>query len=149
MADFVLTSPSFAEGGDIPAKFTCDGESLSPALSWEGAPEETAAYALIVDDPDGGGYVHWVVYDLPGGTSGSLPEGVTAEFPSQGLASFEKPWYGGPCPPTGKHRYVFTLYALAAPLGLSGTPTADEVRAAVKFKHLATATLRGLYIRPI
>ena len=147
MAGFVLTSPSFAEGGAIPVKFACDGSDLSPALAWSGAPADTAAFALIVDDPDASGWVHWVVFDLPGGTSGSLPEGVTASLPSQGSTSFGRTGYGGPCPPSGTHHYLFTLYALSAPLGLTGTPTAAEVRSAVPSKLLAQTTLTGLYTR--
>jgi Raf kinase inhibitor-like YbhB/YbcL family protein len=147
MAGFVLTSPSFAEGGAIPVKFACDGSDLSPALAWSGAPAGTAAFALIVDDPDASGWVHWIVFDLPGGTSGSLPEGVTSSLPSQGFTSFGRTGYGGPCPPSGTHHYLFTLYALSAPLGLAGTPTATEVRSAVPSKLLAQTTLTGLYTR--
>lgn len=147
MAGFVLMSPSFAEGGAIPVKFSCDGSDVSPALSWSGAPAETAAFALIVDDPDARGWVHWVVFDLPGGTSGSLPEGVTAAFPSQGLTSFGRAGYGGPCPPSGTHHYLFTLYALSAPLGLTGAPSAADVRSAAEPKLLAQTTLTGLYTR--
>jgi Raf kinase inhibitor-like YbhB/YbcL family protein len=147
MAGFVLTSPSFAEGGSIPTKYSCDGSDLSPALSWNGAPAGTTAFALIVDDPDAGGWVHWVVFDLPGGTSGSLPEGVPASAPPQGITSFGRSGYGGPCPPSGTHHYVFTLYALSGPLGLTGAPNAAAVRAAVQPILLAQATLKATYTR--
>jgi Raf kinase inhibitor-like YbhB/YbcL family protein len=147
MAGFVLTSPSFAEGGAIPVKFACDGSDVSPALAWSGAPAGTAAFALIVDDPDASGWVHWIVFDLPGGTSGSLPEAVTSSLPSQGFTSFGRTGYGGPCPPSGTHHYRFTLWALKSRLGLSGTPSAAEVRTALTTKILSQTTLTGTYTR--
>jgi Raf kinase inhibitor-like YbhB/YbcL family protein len=139
-----LTSPSFGEGDPIPERHTCDGRDVSPALSWQGAPAGTVAFALVMDDPDARGWVHWVTYDIPGGESGSLPEGVLADArPPQGLTSFGRTGWGGPCPPNGTHHYVFTLYALSAPIGLGGSPTAAQVRAAAAPLTLATATLIG------
>ena len=148
MAGFALTSPSFAEGGAIPSKFTCDGQNVSPALDWEGAPAQAAAFALIVDDSDARGFVHWVAFDIPGGTRGSLPEGVPAGGPPlQGRTSFGKGGYGGPCPPSGVHHYHFTLYALSALLNLGSSATADDLRRAMSGKVLGQTSLTGTYRR--
>jgi Raf kinase inhibitor-like YbhB/YbcL family protein len=148
MSGFVLKSPSFAEGAAIPARYSCDGANVSPALTWEGAPGGTAAFALIVHDPDARGFIHWVAFDIPGGTMGSLAEGVAAAGPPpQGRNDFGRAGYGGPCPPGGTHRYVFTLYALASKLGLGGTPSADAVRSAMAGKILAQTALTGTYKR--
>jgi Raf kinase inhibitor-like YbhB/YbcL family protein len=144
-----LSSSAFPEGGAIPRKFSCQGENISPTLGWEGAPDGTAALALIVDDPDANGYVHWVVFDLPGGPSGSLPEAVPAspDAPAQGKNSAGNIGWAGPCPPSGTHHYRFTLYALDGHLGLTGTPTADEVRRAAEGHLLEEARLTGTYTR--
>jgi Raf kinase inhibitor-like YbhB/YbcL family protein len=148
MAGFVLTSPSFAEGGGIQADFSCDGRDLSPALAWTGAPSGTQSFALILDDPDARGFVHWVVFDIRGGTSGSLPEGLDpADLPAQGRNDFGRTGYGGPCPPSGTHRYVFTLWALSATLHLKGTPSAPDLRAAIAGKVVAQTTLTATYTR--
>jgi Raf kinase inhibitor-like YbhB/YbcL family protein len=148
MAGFVLSSPSFVEGGAIPARHSCDGTDLSPALTWEGAPRGTVSFALIVDDPDARGFVHWVIFDMTGGSTGSLPEGVlpTGVAP-QGRNDFGQSGYGGPCPPSGTHHYRFTLWALSSRLGLSGTPSAAEVRTALTTKILAQTYLTGTYTR--
>ncbi len=150
-ASFVVTSTAFEPGGAIPARFTCDGEDVSPNLAWAGAPAATGAFVLVVDDPDAGGFVHWIAYNLAGGASGSLPEDVRPSpgSPPQGTNDFGKVGWGGPCPPSGEHRYRFTLTALAEALPLSGTPRAAEVRDALgKATILATATLEGRYARP-
>jgi Raf kinase inhibitor-like YbhB/YbcL family protein len=148
MAGFVLTSPSFDEGGAIPTRHTCDGSDISPALDWEGAPRGTASLALIVDDPDARGFTHWVVYDIPAGSTGSLLEGLQAnDLPPQGRNDFGRTGYGGPCPPSGTHHYRFTLWALSSRLGLSGTPSAAEVRAAAASKSLGQTVLTGTYSR--
>jgi len=148
MAGFVLTSPSFDDGGAIPIRHSCDGADASPALAWEGAPQGTVSFALIVDDPDARGFIHWVVYDLPGGASGSLPEDVRAiGGPLQGRNDFGRAGWGGPCPPGGTHHYRFILWALSSRLGLGGTPSAAGVRTALTTKILAQATLAGTYTR--
>ena len=116
---FELKSQSFVDSGTIPTKHTCDGPDLSPLLEWNGVPEGTMTFALIVDDPDApvGTWVHWVLYNLPGDIR-KLPEEVPAnettnQGASQGVNDFRKIGYGGPCPPSGKpHRYFFKLYAL-------------------------------------
>ena len=148
MAGFVLSSPSFGEGGVIPMRHSCDGADVSPALAWEGAPRGTVAFALIIDDPDARGFIHWVIYDIPGGSVGSLPEGVTpTAVAPQGRNDFGRPGYGGPCPPSGTHHYRFTLWALSSRLGLNGTPSAAEVRTASTTRILGHTTLTATYTR--
>jgi Raf kinase inhibitor-like YbhB/YbcL family protein len=150
MPDFVLSSTSFAAGGDIPKRFTCDGADTSPDLEWTGAPDGTASLVLLVDDPDASGFVHWIVLDMAGTSSGALPRGVgtSPDAPAQGRNDFGKIGWGGPCPPSGTHRYVFTLYALAAPLGLPGTPGRKEAKQALDHATvLGTAVLRARYRR--
>ncbi|HYU50153.1 MAG TPA: YbhB/YbcL family Raf kinase inhibitor-like protein [Candidatus Limnocylindria bacterium] len=146
---FHLMSPDVDEGGAIPRRFTCDGEDVSPALEWAGVPDRTAALALIVDDPDARGFVHWIVLDMSGTASGGLSEGMSPspDAPRQGRNDFGRIGYGGPCPPSGTHRYVFTLYALDAPLSLPGTPGAADVRAAMEGHVLAEAQLTARYTR--
>jgi Raf kinase inhibitor-like YbhB/YbcL family protein len=148
-AAFALTSTVFGEGAAIPTEFSCDGANVSPPLSWAGVPAGAAALVLVVDDPDARGFVHWIVLDLRG-TDGSLPQGVspTAEPPQQGTTSFGKVGWGGPCPPSGTHHYRFTLTALAAPLGLSGHPSGQEVTIALaKGDVLGSVILTGTYRR--
>ena len=146
---FELTSPAFEAGAAIPRTFTCDGEDVSPPLVWSDAPDDTAAMALIVDDPDARGFVHWVAFDMTGSQSGGLAEGISAspDAPPQGVNDFRKVGWGGPCPPSGTHRYRFTLYALDAELGLAGTPSADDVRAAMQGRVLGQAQLEASYTR--
>lgn len=147
---FTLTSPDFTDGGAMPRRLSCDGGDVSPALEWSGAPGGAASLVLVVDDPDARGFVHWVLFDLTASATGGLPEGFSRspDAPAQGTNGFGRVGYGGPCPPSGTHRYVFTLYALDVPtLGLSGAPRADAVRAALEGHVLATATLTGTYAR--
>lgn len=144
-----LRSPAFAAGGPIPAEYSCDGEDTSPELVWENLPPGTVRLALIVDDPDADGWVHWVVYDLPA-TTGGLPAGLRAELPAGGQIGTNT-WgtlgYGGPCPPAGAHRYAFTLFALDAPLALPPGATAEAVREAAQGHLLGTAELSATYER--
>jgi len=147
---FVLTSPAFADGAAIPAHYTCDGPGPSPELRWSGVPEGTAALLLEVIDVDAHDFVHWLVLDLPAETSGALPSGVTptAASPQQGRNSFGQVGWGGPCPPSGSHHYVFTLFALVSPLGLAGHPERAAVdRASGATRVLGTAVLTGTYRR--
>ncbi len=147
---FALTTAAFPAGGAIPSKFTCDGDDVSPDLAWSGAPDDTAALVLVVDDPDASGFVHWIVFDMTGSDSGALPLGVSAspEAPPQGSNDFGRIGWAGPCPPSGEHRYRFTLTALADPLGLAGAPTARELRDAMRGASvLGNATLEGHYRR--
>jgi Raf kinase inhibitor-like YbhB/YbcL family protein len=149
-----LTSSAFGEGEAIPARYTCDGEDISPALSWSEPPPETESLVLIMDDPDApvGTWDHWIVFDLPPSTR-SLPEAVppgqgVAGGGVQGLNSWKDPAYGGPCPPRGsEHRYIFALYALDARLGLDATVDKGDVEKAMADHVLARGQLTGRYGR--
>lgn len=149
--EFRLESASFGEGEAIPRRHTCQGKDVSPHLAWSGAPAAVKEYALLCDDPDapGGSFVHWIVYNIPASTN-SLPEGFSrdAEHPSgirQGLNGWGRPGWGGPCPPSGTHRYVFTLYALDRPLGLPIGLAKDAFLRALSGRVLAEARLTGTY----
>lgn len=146
---FHLSSTAFAEGGEIPSRFTCDGEDVSPDLTWEGAPSNTAALALVVDDPDAKGWVHWVVFDMTGTSSGGLAEGISTspDSPPQGTNDFRRVGWGGPCPPSGEHRYAFRLLALDEPLGLTGAPAAADVLSAAEGHIVGEAQLTARYRR--
>src|SRR6476469_5793337 len=151
----VIKSPVFAPNGSMPIKFTCEDDDVSPALEWSGVPERAKSLALIVDDPDAPDpkapkmvYVHWVLYDLPPSSSG-LPEGVTStRLPTgtrEGKNDFGKLGYGGPCPPIGRHRYFFKLYALDAVLPDLNRPTKAELEKAMEGHILAKVELMGTY----
>ncbi len=150
-----LTSPAFDHNGSIPAAFTCEGEDRSPRLEWSGIPEGTRSLALIVDDPDAPdpaapkmNYVHWVLYNIPA-DAGRLDEGVPpSALPAgtrEGLNDWKRTGYGGPCPPIGRHRYFHKLYALDRVLPDLGTPTREDLVAAMEGHILAQAELIGTY----
>ena len=147
-----ISSVAFAQNGMIPAKYTCDGVNISPPLAWNGAPKAAKAFALIVNDPDApsGDFTHWVLYDVPA-SANNLPESVPNEDRAQGgvqgMNDFGKVGYGGPCPPSGTHRYQFTLYALDAPLGLAPRASRTQVEAAMHGHVLAQTQLTGKYRR--
>jgi Raf kinase inhibitor-like YbhB/YbcL family protein len=130
---FTLTSSTIPAGGSVPVDSTCDGQDRSPDLAWSGAPDGTTSLALIVDDPDADDFVHWIVLDLPDGPTGELAPDIRADAtsPRQGRNDFGRIGWGGPCPPSGTHRYRFTLVALNGPLGLTGHPDGSAVRAAL------------------
>ena len=146
---FSLSSTAFSDGGDIPSRYTCDGENVSPDLAWRGVPDGTVALTLTVTDPDARGFVHWVAYNLTGTPEGGLPGGISTspDAPAQGTNSFGKVGYGGPCPPSGRHRYVFVLYALDGPVELTGAPRLEAISAAIDGHVLAEASLTGTYQR--
>lgn len=141
-----LTSSVFEDKSNIPSKYTCDGENISPPLEWDDVPEDTKSFVLIVDDPDApmGTWVHWVVFHIPG-ASRELPE--NASVTRQGTTSFGNSAYGGPCPPSGVHRYYFKLYALDTDLDLPSSITKDRVLDAMEGHVLAEAELMGRYER--
>ena len=149
-----ITSPAFSEGQPIPAKYSCEGNDASPPLKWTNAPANTKSFALIADDPDApvGTWVHWVLYDLPPNAT-ELPGDVaktqfTSSGAKQGLNSWPRLGYGGPCPPPGKpHRYFFKLYALDTMLDLKPGATKKDVEAAMKGHILAEGQLMGTYQR--
>lgn len=152
MNQIQLSSPVFKEGQTIPKRYTCDGEDVSPQLSWKDVPAGTKSLALIVDDPDApvGTWVHWVIYDIPPSLNG-LQEG-TPKTPAvdgigvQGVNGFRKVGYGGPCPPKGSsHRYFFKLYALDQLIGLPARASKADVEKAMKGHILAQGQLMGIY----
>ena len=150
MTTLEVKSEAFEHEARIPARHTCDGEDVSPALSWSGAPEGTVSYALVMDDPDApvGTWVHWVAWNIaePG-----LPEAVPAEAADglrQGQNSWERVGYGGPCPPSGTHRYFFRVYALDQELELDPATTGKaELLQAMEGHLLAKGELLGMYSR--
>lgn len=153
-AKLKLTSDAFRDGEVIPTRHSCEGDDLSPPLSWSNVPDGTRAFALICEDPDApvGTWDHWVIFNLPGELT-SLPEGVTAEADlgegvGRGLNSWQRTGYGGPCPPPGKpHRYFFRLYALAATVDLSDGATKQELLEAIKPLTLGHTELMGTFSR--
>ena len=143
-----MASPAFADGGVIPKKYTCDGENVSPPLTWSGTPPETKSLALTCSDPDSpsGEWDHWVVYNLPGDLQG-LPEAVKGAG-TDGRCSWERPGYRGPCPPRGApHRYFFKLYALDAVLNLKPGLSRLELEKTLRGHILAVGQIMGRYGR--
>jgi Raf kinase inhibitor-like YbhB/YbcL family protein len=150
-----LSSPAFAHDEQIPERFTCDGANVSPPLTWRGVPEDTISLVLIVDDPDAPDpkapthtYVHWLLYDIPPSTPGLEEHQATPPTGArEGLNDWRKRGYGGPCPPVGRHRYVFKLYALDAMLGDLGARRKDRLEKAMRDHVIEQAQLVGTYER--
>lgn len=144
-AAFELTSTAFAQGESIPVKYSCDGDDISPPLTWSDPPEGTQSLALIMDDPDapGGTFVHWVVYNIA--LTERIGEGAIPG--TQGMNDFGKQGYGGPCPPSGTHRYVFKLYALNENLDLPEGLSKEDLEKAMADHVLAQTELIGLYAK--
>jgi Raf kinase inhibitor-like YbhB/YbcL family protein len=149
-----LSSPAFKDGETIPVKYSCEGQDVSPPLTWSEPPEGTQVFALIMDDPDapGGVFTHWVLFNLTP-DSRDLPEALAtqAELPSgtrQGRNDFGRIGYGGPCPPSGRpHRYQFTLYALDQLLDLKAGAAKNQLIGAMQGHILAQGQLTGIYQR--
>lgn len=141
-----LTSPAFTDGGAIPEDYTCDGGDRSPPLAWEGVPEGAHSFALIVTDPDAGDFVHWVLVDIPGEVR-ELAEGEGDAVGKPGRNGFGGEGWGGPCPPSGEHRYVFELLAVSEQLRVEGGLTAERVWSVAEGATLARAELNGVYAR--
>jgi Raf kinase inhibitor-like YbhB/YbcL family protein len=152
---FALVSPAFAPGGEIPRRYTCQGEDISPPLSWSDAPAGTKSFALIVDDPDAPDpkaprttWVHWVLYNLSAETL-ELPEAMGPETLPPGAEEGQNDWrnlgYGGPCPPVGRHRYFHKLYALDIRLPNLGAVTKSQLELAMGGHILGRAELVGTY----
>jgi Raf kinase inhibitor-like YbhB/YbcL family protein len=150
-----LKSSAFDNGGEIPSKYTCEGEDVSPPLVWTGVPETARSLVLIIDDPDAPDpkapkmiWVHWVLYNIPPDVSG-LPEGIVPAKLQPGMVEGLNDWkrigYGGPCPPIGRHRYFHKLYALDTVLEGMNTPTKTKVEAAMKGHVIAQTELMGTY----
>jgi len=155
IAPLTVESDAFGEGEPIPERFTCEGENLSPALSWDGVVYGTLSLVVVVDDPDapGGTFTHWLLYDLPRETQG-LPEDLdTGPLRPvggvQGTNDSGNVGYTGPCPPQGQtHTYVFTVYALRkGDLELESGASADEVHAAIEGYVVAQGELTGTFGR--
>ncbi len=142
-----ITSAAFEEGGAIPPRHSCDGDDVSPPLSWAEGPPGTAAFAVVVTDPDAGGFVHWGLANIPADTT-ELQEGAGgAGIGVESQNSFGRSGWSGPCPPSGTHRYEFSVYALAEELDLSAEPSPDELLRAMDGKVIATGRLVGTYRR--
>ena len=149
-----ITSTAFHDGATIPREYTCDGRDMSPPLAWSGVPQGAKSLALICDDPDApmGTWTHWVLWGLPANTN-SLPEEVRLDTPlpggaEQGLNSFHRIGYGGPCPPPGNpHRYFFKLYALDAATDLPPAATHSQVVRFIQKHKLGEVKLGGTYQR--
>lgn len=148
-----LISPAFAQNGEIPRQYTCQGRDVSPPLLWSGVPDTARSLALVVDDPDAPDpkapkmvWVHWVLYNLPPDTDGlseaveSLPQGTL-----EGVNDWKRTGYGGPCPPIGRHRYFFRLYALDIVLPDLNRPAKPHLLRAMQGHVLAMAELVGTY----
>lgn len=145
-----ITSPAFIDGETIPGKYTCHGQDISPELKIEGIPPGTKSLALVMDDPDApmGTWNHWVMWNIPVSgdavviTEGSVPEGAV-----EGVNSWPRSGYGGPCPPSGTHRYFFKVYALDAHLSISPSSGKRALETAMHGHAIAKAELMGKYSR--
>lgn len=151
----ILSSQAFSHGGNIPRRFTCEGEDISPDLAWSNLPPGTKSLALIVDDPDAPDpaapkltWVHWVLYNIPpeaNGLKAALTAGDLPRGTKEGLNDWKRTGYGGPCPPIGWHRYFHKLYALDVILPDLGKPTKAQVETAMAGHVVAKAELVGTY----
>ena len=153
-ATFAISSPAFADGAPIPQPYTCDGADHSPPLRFQSPPRNARSLALVVEDPDAPDpaapkttWIHWVLYDLepsldglPAGAATSLPGGVR-----EGLNDWRRTGWGGPCPPVGRHRYSFRLFALDRMLGDLGRPTRQQLDAAMQGHIVGRAEWMGTY----
>jgi Raf kinase inhibitor-like YbhB/YbcL family protein len=147
-----VKSPMFAAGAELPAVTTCEGKDVAPPIEWSGAPAGTKSFAIVVDDPDAPDpkapkmtWVHWVAYDLPADAKG-VPEG--GKLPAgarDGLNDWKQPGYRGPCPPIGRHRYFFKVYALDTVLGDLKNPSKAQVEKAMEGHILGKGELIGTY----
>lgn len=150
-----LTSTAFTEGSEIPMSHTCDGENISPPLSWAGAPPNAKSLVLIVDDPDAPDpaapertWTHWVLYNLPATDSGLTQHAASAGLPTgtkEGLNDWQRTGYGGPCPPIGRHRYIHHLYALDIVLPELNNPDRAALEEAMQGHIVDETALVGTY----
>ncbi|HEX6965668.1 MAG TPA: YbhB/YbcL family Raf kinase inhibitor-like protein [Gemmatimonadaceae bacterium] len=150
-----ISSPAFTDHGPIPREYTCEGPDISPPLQWSGVPAGTKSLVLIVDDPDAPDpkkpqriYVHWVLYNIPPSATGLPADASPDKLPrgaGEGRNDFGDSGYGGPCPPIGRHRYFFKLYALDTELSGLSQPTKGEVEQAMHGNIIAQAQVMGTY----
>ncbi|MFA6923175.1 MAG: YbhB/YbcL family Raf kinase inhibitor-like protein [Bacteroidales bacterium] len=149
----VLKSNGFNDGEMMPAKFSCDGENVSPPLSWDSVPEKAKTFAIICDDPDAPmkTWVHWVIFNIPSNVKelkeGMKKDAVLGNKIIQGTTDFGKSGYGGPCPPGGTHRYFFKIYALDCEMNLKAATTKEQLLKAMEGHILAQGELIGKYKR--
>src|SRR3989442_444678 len=152
-AEIKLTSVAFKDGEPIPRAYTCDGVNISPPLEWSGVPKTAKTIAIVCGDPDApaGTWVHWVLYNLPADKIGLIENTPATEIlPGgglQGTNDFKKIGYGGPCPPSGTHRYFFKLYALDAELSLKSGATKADLEKAMEGHIVSQGRLMGTYRR--
>jgi len=150
-----ITSDVFAAGGQIPTKYSCQGQDISPPLSWSGVSDEAKSLALVVDDPDAPDpaapkmiWVHWILYNLPPDSQG-LDEDISPDSLPAGTLQGKNDWcrtgWGGPCPPVGRHRYFHKLYALDTVLPDLGEPDKAKLEKAIEGHVLAKAQIIGTY----
>jgi Raf kinase inhibitor-like YbhB/YbcL family protein len=147
-SSIAVTSRAFQDGDQIPKKYSCDGDDVSPPLAWKGLPVNTGAVAIVVDDPDAsrGTFTHWVLLDLDPITA-AITEGRIPVGARQAANSAGRPTYFGPCPPSGTHRYRFTVHALSEATGLPDGTKLDEALRAIDARSLTRGRLTGLYSR--
>ncbi len=146
----IISSPSFSHNQIIPAKFTCDGHNVNPRLEFSNLPKQARSLALIVDDPDAPGatWVHWTIWNIDPATPG-IEENSTPPGSVEGITSFGPAGWGGPCPPKGRHRYFFKLYALDIKLNLTSSAKPQELMDSIAHHIIAQAQLIGRYERTI
>lgn len=148
-AEILVSSSAFKNGEFIPAKYTCDGENISPQLSWTRGPVGTKTYVLICDDPDAPSkvWVHWLIYNIPATMSELAESAGEVQGLKYGITDFKRMGYGGPCPPGGTHHYHFKIYALDCELPLPDGASKAEIETAMEAHILAFGELVGLYAR--
>lgn len=153
--NMTLTSPTFTHHGNIPSRYTCEGEDISPALAWSGLPSNTKSLVLILDDPDAPDpaapkrtWVHWVLYNIPADSIGLAEDASPDDLPQgtlQGINDWQRTGYGGPCPPIGRHRYFHKLYALDNLLPDLNKPSKAALEQAMQGHILGQTELIGTY----
>lgn len=145
---FSISSPAFKDRGEIPDRYTCKGEDVSPPLVIKGVPEGTKSLALIVDDPDAPSHTwtHWLVWNIRP-EAGKIEPGEAPSGAEVGINDFRRNDYGGPCPPSGTHRYFFKLYALDKMLDLKTGATKEELESAIRGHTIQSAQMVGLFSR--
>lgn len=143
-----ISSPAFNHNQKIPAQYTCDGRNVNPPLVVADVPKETKSLVLIVDDPDAPAktWVHWTVFNIDPSVL-EVAENSAPRGGIEAMTDFGKPGYGGPCPPSGTHRYFFKLYALDSVLNLTSSATKQDIEKAMEEHILNTAQMIGLYSR--
>ena len=152
-ATLSVTSPAFADGQPIPLEYTCDGTNASPPIAWSGAPAGTAAFAIVMQDPDAprGTFTHWLLYDLSSSVTSleaGVAQGLAAAGGTQGTNSAGTLGYTGPCPPAGPaHHYVFSVFALRAPVGVPAGATASAALAAIRDNQIAAGQIIATFAR--